>query len=74
MSTQKKESSPVKGQTQNTAGAKNSAAQRTPSDAPAQKGRAPEEQRKSESNLSDRKATNERETDDKRPATTNKKH
>jgi hypothetical protein len=69
MSTQKKESSPVKGQAQNNAGTKNSAAQQKPEEATARTGKGPDAQRKPEANASDRKTEN----DNKRPTTNGKK-
>jgi hypothetical protein len=81
MSTQKKESTPVKGQAQNTPSNKDSNAQRTPVDANAQKGRGSDAQRKAEPEAanakpgaSERKPANERGNDSKRPPMNSKKH
>jgi len=70
MTTQKKESSPVKGQAQSNAGTKNSTAQQKPEETSAQKGKGPDAQRKPEANASDRKNEN----DNKRPTMNSKKH
>jgi hypothetical protein len=76
MSTQKKETPSAKNQPDK------ANAQRTPIDATAQKGRGADEQRKPEQRgnasakpkAGDRKPTNERENDSKRPHTNIKKH
>lgn len=81
MSTQKKESTPAKGQARNTAGNRNSTAPEPRTDAPIRKGNEPGGLRKPESSptagakpiTGDRKPTNERDSDTKRP-TNSKKH
>jgi hypothetical protein len=68
MTTQKKESTAVKGQD------KNSTAQHSPKDASALKGQGQDAQRKPEANAGDRDTKKERENDEKRPTMNSNKH